>query len=197
MILKGLILKRIHDLVYLTSILILFSELCISSGCNIVNNAEIQSTSSSPKATVNPTPIPPFEVLVSFPNGAPPLNQSGILQCRIKSNYPPVDMSLEVGLPESLKLVSGNLSWSGNVPANAEVIAIEAKVKSIKTGNYTIAVTGHLPSVNGIENIGHNDIYISISEKSADWRINPAYGIPSLPSPGPFDIPNFSPTPYK
>ena len=60
----------------------------------------------------------------------------------------------------------------------AEVDAINATVKSVKTGNWKIEVIdGWEPPYidNGKENKGHSDIYVSISENSAEWRVNPSF----------------------
>jgi len=126
--------------------------------------------------SLSPSPVPPFIIEASFPNGAPPLNQTGQLRCVVKSNYPPLTIPrLEVGLPEGMELISGALTWSGSVLAKEQVTAIDAVVKSIKVGNWTVAVNVYLGWIGTVENIGHPDIYVSISENSAQWRAYPPY----------------------
>ena len=62
----------------------------------------------------------PFTVRVSFPDGAPPLNKTSLLKVTVKSNYPSLKgMKIIVNLPESLELVTGELTWLGDVPAHS------------------------------------------------------------------------------
>jgi len=84
-------------------------------------------------------------------------------------------LELRVVLPDALALVSGNLSWTGSVPPDGEVKAIDAIVQSVKIGNWKVAITVPFLPYNDKENLGHYDFYISISEKSAEWRVYPPY----------------------
>lgn len=90
-------------------------------------------------------------------------------------------MSLKINLPEGLEFISGNLSWQGNLPENTTSDVIKASVKSIKVGNWSIIMTGFIDPEkhNGFGGNIINPIYVYISENSAEWRINPPYGIPT------------------
>lgn len=95
-------------------------------------------------------------------------------------------MNLEINFPEAFELQSGNLSWIGDVPANSEVEVINASIKAIKMGNWTIDVNyGSNLEDDGF--LGGQELYfpfyVSISEYSAQWRLNPSYDV-STPGPG-------------
>ncbi len=158
----------------------------------VVNN--ISPTPSTPTVipsskvnTPNSAPSPPITIEGSFPNGAPPLNQNAELIVTIKTPYLNLkDIDLKVSLPESLELVSGQLKWRGDIPIHSEVIVIESTVKSVKVGSWTINVTSHIdPNINGAFGGTANDpIYVLIREKSAEWRLYPAYpALTSIPLP--------------
>jgi hypothetical protein len=146
------------------------------------NDTLTQTTTVTSGATTTGRPTltssvtEPFNIVVSFPEGAPPLNQIATLQCKVKSNYVPITgMRLHMVLPDALELVSGTLSWSGDIPLYNEVTVVDVKVKSIMLGNWTIdTVVPMLPN-NGADNTGHYPIYISILENSAKWRVNPPF----------------------
>jgi hypothetical protein len=87
-------------------------------------------------------------------------------------------MNIQVTLPDSFELVSGFLSWIGDIPVKNEVPVIQSMVKSIKPGSWTIEVTSYIdPKEHGFfGGTGHNPIYVFVSENSAEWRLNPPYG---------------------
>ena len=121
-------------------------------------------------------PAVPITVHLSFPDGAPPLNQQAELVCTVRTPAGfAKNMSLSINLPEALELVSVDLSWSGDVARGTEVEVIEAVVRSVKTGNWTVELVAYLdPDENGGFGIsGSSYIYISISEDSAEWGIRP------------------------
>jgi len=121
-------------------------------------------------------PAEPITVHLSFPDGAPPLNQEAELVCTVKTPAMSAkNLSLSVNLPEALELVSGDLSWSGDVAQGGEIEVIRAVVRSVEIGNWTIELIAYLdPEENGGFAIsGSSHIYVSISEDSAEWGINP------------------------
>jgi hypothetical protein len=123
-------------------------------------------------------PSPPITVELSFPDGAPPLNQEAELVCTVNTPVRSANnMSLSVNLPEALELVSGKLSWDGDVAKGEEAEVIRAVVRSVKTGNWTIELNRYLdPEENrgfGFQNPA--PYYISISEDSAEWGITPPW----------------------
>ena len=117
---------------------------------------------SVPKET---PPAPPLTVDFSFPDGAPPLNQTAELICEVKNNYIAIrNMSVKVDLPEAFELVSGNLSWTGNISEGGEVEVIKAVVKAVKTGNWTIEVHKYVnpEEHGGFGGTGWHPVYVSI-----------------------------------
>jgi len=123
-------------------------------------------------------PAASLAVLLSFPDGAPPLNQEAELVCTVNAPARSAkNMSVSVNLPEALELVSGELSWSGDVAEGDEVEIIRAVVRSVKTGNWTIELNRYLdPEENrgfGFQN--PDPFYISISEDSAEWGTTPPW----------------------
>ena len=148
-------------------LLILFIIVILFSGCAIT------SPTNSPTATQSP-PTPPIEIKVEFPNGAPSLNQEAELNCIIKAPAISLEnVKIEIRLPEALKLVSGSLTWSGNISERDEFKAIDATVRSIKTGNWSIELRKSMNPQKQNSFSFYADwqaaIYISISENSAIW----------------------------
>ena len=153
--------------------LVLLASLAGVSGCGLKGNS---------------APAEPVIIDVSFPADAPLLGQTAELICVVKAHIFDVrNMSLEIILPEALELVSGDLSWMGNISEGEEVEVISAVVKSVKTGNWTIEVHGYInPEEHGYYGgEGWFPIYVSISEDSAEWGTVPPWykGEPPTPTP--------------
>ena len=139
-------------------------------------------------ANGNSAPAPPVTRDLSFPDGAPPLGQTAELICKVKAHIFDIkDKSIEIRLPEALELVSGDLSWIGNISEGEEVEVISAVVKSVKRGNWTIEVHGYInpEEHGGFGGEGWFPIYVSISEDSAEWGTVPPWykGEPPTPTP--------------
>ncbi len=150
------------------------------SGCNNAPTTPASSVEPLESATSGVTY--PFVITLSFPDGAPPLDHTKVLHGVIKSNYALLpNMVFEVTLPEGLELLTGELTWTGTVPEYGEVIAINATVKAVNTGNWTVGFKYYFTE--NITNIGQGWIYLSISENSAEWRENPSYDAPTGISP--------------
>lgn len=157
------------------------------TGCNSspgqtspTTSATTTITSTAPTTQVTQIPpTPPISVEVSFPDGAPALNQIAKLQCTVVNNSVPMkDMNLKFELPDTFELVNGQLSWSGTVSSGSSIKIIDAEVKSIKTGNITINITYHVTSIpeNYYSFDGKGQIYVSILEDSAKWSLtNPPW----------------------
>ena len=133
-------------------------------------------------------PADRIDVDKSFPNGAPPLNQTAELVC-IVNNHAYItlrDMSVDITLPDGFELVSGELSWLGDIPEGDEVEVIRAVIKSVKVGHWTIDCTSYLdPEKHG--GLGRHDafdVYVLVSEDSAEWAYWALWkkGDPSDPS---------------
>jgi len=139
---------------------------------DIQEQDELVYTSKSSFASPETVSTQLIDILRAFPNGAPPLNKTAEFQCRLTTHQlAATNISINVDLPEAFELVSGKLSWFGDVPANVEVAVINAKIKSVKTGTWNIDIEC---SLNAEENPGYyGDNYtvlVTISEDSANWR---------------------------
>ena len=66
-------------------------------------------------------PISPITMQLSFPDGAPPLNQEAELICIVKPQCILKNMSIEIRLPEGFELVSGELSWVGDITSGDDL----------------------------------------------------------------------------
>jgi hypothetical protein len=123
-------------------------------------------------------PAEPITVHLSFPDGAPPLNQEAELVCTVKTPAMSAkNLSLSINLPEALELVSGDLSWSGDIAQGVKVEVIKAVVRSTKTGNWTIEATTYIDPEKhgGYGGTGRYFIYVSVFENSAKWGIYPPW----------------------
>jgi hypothetical protein len=167
-------MRKVCFHIVLVSLLMLFSAGCNSIGEKVETPTTVHFSS---------TPSPLIEVEVSFPNGAPSLNQTAELICTVitREKRPAINMGIEVDLPDALELVSGELSWQADfVPADSNISVIQARVKSIKTGNWTIDIMVSLdPEENGGYHGGNRPIYVSILVDSAEWRTSAPFGLPT------------------
>ena len=128
-------------------------------------------------ATEEMPPAPPITVELSFPDGAPPLSHEAKLNCVVKARRNFENMSVEIGLPEGFELVSGDLSWVGDIPSGDDLEVIRATVRAVKTGNWTIEATTYIDPEkhSGFGGTGRYPIYVSISEDSSEWGIYPPW----------------------
>lgn len=135
----------------------------------------IPCCNSSQENSNEPGQGEPESLDLSFPDGAPPLNQTAELVCTIRSSFSLTDLSVDISLPEGFELVSGELSWRGDILRGDEVIAevevIRAIVRSVEVGNWIITCSVYL---NPEKNVavgwdGGLSIYVSVFEDSAEW----------------------------
>jgi hypothetical protein len=122
-------------------------------------------------------PASPLEANFLLSN-APALNETAELTLIINARTAIRNMSVEINLPEGLELVSGNLSWHGDIPGGDEVEVTKAVIKAVKIGNWTIESSG---CVNPEENwfslscSPQPVIYVFVFEDSAAWGIYPPW----------------------
>jgi hypothetical protein len=116
---------------------------------------------------------PPFPPIPSLPIGvdlsisnAPALNETAEITCTITSVFDAPNTSAQIILPDGFELVSGELSWQGDIAPNGQE-SFKFTIKSVKTGNWTIkAKAGYLFGEDGW--YGNLDyLYISVSEETA------------------------------
>ena len=155
-------------------LLVLALSLCVVVTLLIAGCSELPS-----ELTLQETsPQEPVTVDLLFPDGASPLNQEAALICTVKASAINIkNMSVEISLPGAFELVSGNLSWIGNIAEGDEAEVIRVIVRAVKTGNWTIELNRYLDPE---ENRGHGFqnpyyYYISISEDSAEWGTTPPW----------------------
>lgn len=162
-----------------TLFLILFITVVSLSGCETKSKTESQYTTVSPPVT------PPIEIKIDFPDGAPPLNQTTKLTCTIATHYISMkDMNVEITLPDGLELISGQLSWTGEVAINSSVQAINAEIKSVKLGNWTASIQFHITPIapGGYGGDGVGQFYIAVFENAAEWSLYNPLWLESTPS---------------
>jgi hypothetical protein len=164
---RGSLMRMVMSLVM--SALVLTS--CVSDGAAPRNGQKTQVP-----------PTEPISLRVEFPDGAPPFNETATFICIvITRSMAAKDVSVTVKLPRAFELVSGNLTWQGNLPQGNETPVINAVIKSVETGDWTIDVRGYIdPEKHGL--FGGNlyyPVYVRVTDKTAEWRLNPPYGIPS------------------
>ena len=127
----------------------------------------------------NTAPMEPFTGYLSFPDGAPRLGQTAELIYVVKAEAINIkNMTVEVNLPEAFELVSGDLSWTGDIAKGDEAEVIRAVIKSVEVGNWTIETSGHLnPEENGGVGMSGSGpaIYVAVSEDSAEWGKYPPW----------------------
>jgi hypothetical protein len=93
-------------------------------------------------------------------------------------------MSINVELPDAFELVSGELLWTGDVPADSGTTVIRALLKSVQVGNWTINVRSQMdPQENSGYGGGNYTIYVSVSEDSAEWANYPPWFEDHTPIP--------------
>ena len=136
-----------------------------------------QESPSIPPSGVPSEPSPPYTLDLSFPNGAPALNQVAELKVvaihktRVMNN-----VHIYLILSEGFELISGNLTWSASSLPYGETEVINAQIKAKKTGNWTIeARLNEAQSTSYPEGGARHPIYVSVLEDSAEWRNYPPY----------------------
>ena len=140
----------------------------------------------SNKENRNIAPAVPTSAALSFPQGAPRLNQTAELRCVVKTPALTADnVTVKINLPDGLELVSGALSAQFGTMSEGDMKELKAFIKPVKVGNYTIEAK--LPLVSRRPTFhpgpGLHYIYLSVSEKSAQWDIYPPWLPKKVPPP--------------
>ena len=133
-----------------------------------------------PSPDTTPDPTAPISVNTSFPDGAPPLNHDARLVSEVRTrSMRAKNIRVEIILPEAFEVVSGNLSAEGDVDEGKKVEFISAVVRAVKKGSWAILTVTYIdPKEHGFFGTlegARNPIYVSISENSSEWRVNPPY----------------------
>jgi hypothetical protein len=188
------------------------------SGCNNVENAansptvptDLSSQPPNPPTTYDDSqtttgnetaPAEPVYVDLSFPNGAPRLNQTAELRCVIEILTPSLtadNVTIKINLPDGLQYVSGDLSaefgsmtYYSNKTSLPDKGELTAVIKPIRAGNYTIEAKLSLTPRDSDFTLGSglHRIYLSVSENSSEWGTVPPW-LPKVTPPLPI-------TPYE
>jgi hypothetical protein len=188
---KGMI-SRIGQVV---AILLILASSFGLNGCNNVENAANSPTKTTVPLSqpTNPKTIPanepgvPIVVDLLFPNGAPSLNQAARLYIKVKTFTSFDNVTVEINLPDGIELMSNDsLIWFGNMSED-DVKEQEIDIKPIKVGNYTIKyLLSFVPRPGPIHTvIAPHEIYLSVSENSAEWGVYPPWRPSWHPEEGP------------
>lgn len=131
----------------------------------------------------NDEPTPPLSFYASF-DDAPILNHEIVLSFVARAPYIGLrDVSIKLRLPDSIRLVSGNLSWDGDISYIDELEIIRVIVKATETGNGQIdyhaywditkqELTWFKPGDYWVP-----ALYFHVSENSGEWRTSHSYDI--------------------
>ncbi len=109
-------------------------------------------------------PSVPIAVTLSL-SPVPLVNEVGELRCLVTCALKASNVTVKVKLPDGLALVSGDLSWEGNLPANGK-IELKASIKSLNVGDWTIEADARYSFPGGIY-MDENKLHITITEASA------------------------------
>jgi hypothetical protein len=146
------------------------------------------------KTITGDSPADPFNTELSFPNGAPRLNQAKELKCVVKScGASPDKLAIAINLPDGLQLIDGNLSQDLGGISVGGIKEVKIIIKPTKVGNYKIEANFTFSSSRATypDVQGHflADVYLSVSESSAEWGKYPPwfkkghYDVPVTPIP--------------
>lgn len=129
------------------------------------------------------SPAPPVNLQLSFPHGAPRLDQTAELLCVIKTPALTADnVTVKINLPDGIEFIRGDLSAQFGTMAEGDKKQITSYIKPIRTGYYTIeAKLSLVPSgINPAFSLGPGlyEIYLSVAENSAQWGEYPPWTPP-------------------
>jgi hypothetical protein len=131
-------------------------------------------------------PLGPVSVDLSFPHGAPRLNQAAELRCLLELRTSADNVTLELNLPDGLELVSGDFPAHLGTMTKGDVKETKAIIRPVKVGNYTIEVKHSLVFQDPLvyrPGPGLYYIYLSVAEKSAEWGTVPPWIPEKVPPP--------------
>jgi hypothetical protein len=171
--------------IYLLIIVLGSLLMLLAVGCNSVGERNSTNTTTETPPIPTNSVADPYFFEVSFPNGAPALNQVAQLRVITVHRTDIVDdVKIEVSLPEGFILISGDLTWSADSLPYGETEVINAQIKSQKTGNWVIEILMQYKGlfISESENITTHPsheakyrIFVSVTEESAEWGINPPW----------------------
>jgi hypothetical protein len=109
-------------------------------------------------------PSVPIGVELSL-SPVPRLNEVGELRCVVTSVFKASDVRVEVKLPDGFALVSGDLTWQGDLTADGKVEVI-ANIKTVKLGSWVIEGEAGYSFTGGMY-LDRDRLYITVTEASA------------------------------
>ena len=120
----------------------------------------------------------PVSVVLTFPDGAPRLNESKTFKCAVINNSAAdKKINIDINAPKgSFVLESGSLSWSGTVPANSNATVIEATLKSDNTGHWQIDAYYNIDAEpDGYGGDFTSTIYVKMGIPASEWGTTPPW----------------------
>ena len=118
-------------------------------------------------------------VLFESPSLNKPVGISFTVQAEIAPKRP-VNGTVRILLPEGFELVEGNLSWKGEMK-RGEIITLNATIKAVKTGEWTIQAVAGFTSPYGVQEILF--LYVNVGENSATVTTYPFTLAPQAQEP--------------
>jgi hypothetical protein len=129
-------------------------------------------------------PRGPVSVELSFPHGAPRLNQTAELRCVVRLHTSADNVTLEINLPDGLELASGDVSVNLGTITKGDVKEVNAIIRPVKVGNYTIEYKlSPIFRDQSLKGPGWHYIYLSVTENSAEWGAVPPWLPEKAPPP--------------
>ncbi|MBI2578075.1 MAG: hypothetical protein HYW26_00010 [Candidatus Aenigmarchaeota archaeon] len=120
-------------------------------------------------------------VLFESPSLNKPVGISFTVQAEIAPKRP-VNGTVKILLPEGFELVAGNLSWSGEME-RGEVITLNATIKAVKTGDWTIEAVAKIFGPYGGHAQENLYLYVTVGENSATVTTDPFTLAPQAQEP--------------
>lgn len=151
-----------------------------TKSANLPSQPHNPATTSADSYNTTSTSMPVIPIDLSFPNGAPRLNEDAEL--RITIMVPGSEkITVTTNLPDGLILISGSLSEQFEKTAAGDIKELQAIIKPVKVGNFPIdsALSFISWDPTFIPRITHNYVYLSVSKNSSVWGTSP----PWLPLP--------------
>lgn len=174
----------IFILLLLLPLLLLSIPGCASSqeGVGIQTEQEDGSTqppkesSPAPSSNVPSEPSAPIRVELYMPS-APRLNEAIEVTCNVSALIDMPDSSARIELPDGVSLISGNLTWGGDLKANHPV-SFSAEISFNKADKYAIRATAN-HMINKTSGWGDMDsIYLTIGTDKSEFGWPPTGPLP-------------------
>ncbi len=135
-----------------------------------------QEISPAPSSNVPSEPSAPIRVELYMPS-APRLNEAIEVTCNVSGLVDMPDSSARIELPDGVSLISGNLTWEGDLKANHPV-SFSAEISFNKADKYAIRATAShmINETDGWSNM--DSIYLTIGTDKSEFGWPPTGPLP-------------------